>query len=245
MQKRPLLEIIKAIYLPKKGAKKRGFMKKNNSGFTFVELAISMVIIGILIVGVLAGQVLIQSAKIRAVVSETSNFQSMYNLFVEKYQAPPGDMADANTTVNAAAVNGNGDGIIEWTWDGARSEGARAFQHMMLAEMYSGNLTNPGIVNTGTSQAILGNNAPASKFNGVGFYWDNNGTRNIIGAGAQQANNECSAIIFSGDAARDLDNKMDDGVPNTGRMRGVGGTCAGATYPVGNAPACSFTMRVN
>ena len=51
---------------------------QNQKGFTLVEIAIVLVIIGLLLGGVLKGQELIQNSKVKSVVSEFNNIEAAY-----------------------------------------------------------------------------------------------------------------------------------------------------------------------
>lgn len=81
-------------------------------GFTLVELAIVMVIIALIAGGIMGGQNLMRAAKIRGTVSQITEIRQSTLVFYDQYMALPGDMPNA-TSVWSAAVNGNGDGLIE------------------------------------------------------------------------------------------------------------------------------------
>lgn len=95
------------------------------AGFTLVELSIVLVIIGLIIGGVLAGQDMIKSAQIRATVSQMERYDTAANTFRDKYGALPGDMtfakatqygftgADVVATRTGAPGIGDGNGVIE------------------------------------------------------------------------------------------------------------------------------------
>ena len=61
------------------------------AGFTLVEIAIVLVIIGLLLGGVLKGQELIENSKIKSVVADMKAIQAAYNGYVDRYKAIPGD----------------------------------------------------------------------------------------------------------------------------------------------------------
>ncbi len=61
-------------------------------GFTLVEIAIVMVIIGLLLGAVLKGQNLINSARVRSMADQNSSVQAAYYGFIDRYRAVPGDM---------------------------------------------------------------------------------------------------------------------------------------------------------
>jgi prepilin-type N-terminal cleavage/methylation domain-containing protein len=85
------------LSLPLKGGEqKRGLYKYNSkSAFTLVELAIVIVVLGILIGGVLTGQSIIESAKKREVITGFTQLRTGLNAFKLEFDAIPGDMEDA------------------------------------------------------------------------------------------------------------------------------------------------------
>lgn len=85
----------------------------NTSGFTLVELAIVLVIIGLIIGGVLAGQDLIRSATIRSVITDVEKINAAATTFRGKYNGLPGDLLNTKAVefgLNTAAADGNRDG---------------------------------------------------------------------------------------------------------------------------------------
>lgn len=68
---------------------------KKASGFTLIELAIVLVIIGLLLGGVLKGQELINSAKAKSLAADFKNVQVYVYGYQDKYRALPGDDAAA------------------------------------------------------------------------------------------------------------------------------------------------------
>src|SRR5450631_879960 len=90
---------------------------RSQAGFTLVELAIVMIIIGLLIAGVLKGQQLIGNAKVTAQVAQIKAIDAATSTFKDMYAALPGDISNAITRLpNCAAapcgVNGGGDGNV-------------------------------------------------------------------------------------------------------------------------------------
>jgi prepilin-type N-terminal cleavage/methylation domain-containing protein len=61
------------------------------AGFTLVEIAIVLVIIGLLLVGVLQGQEMIENTKVKTLVSDMKSIQAAYNGYIDRYKAIPGD----------------------------------------------------------------------------------------------------------------------------------------------------------
>ena len=65
-------------------------------GFTLVELAIVMTIIGLLIGGILKGQELMDNAKVSATVAQEKGYEAATTTFRDTYNSFPGDVPNAN-----------------------------------------------------------------------------------------------------------------------------------------------------
>ena len=78
---------------------------RRNQGFTLVEIAIVLVIVGLLIGGVLQGQALISSAKSNSIIKKMQSLQTAYYSFQDRYGAVPGDLANASTIIGGSAAN--------------------------------------------------------------------------------------------------------------------------------------------
>lgn len=74
---------------------------RKQSGFTLVEIAIVLVIIGILLAGVLKGQSMINNSRIKGLVNNLNAVSAAYNGYIDRYQRTPG-------TETRAAVNARG-----------------------------------------------------------------------------------------------------------------------------------------
>lgn len=102
----------------------RTHQRSHQQGFTLVELAIVLVIIGLIVGGVLVGQDLIKSAEIRATVSQIEKYNAAATTFRDKHGGLPGDIINSRVaqfgltparTTAGAAGEGNGDGLLQGT----------------------------------------------------------------------------------------------------------------------------------
>jgi len=90
--------------------------KENQQGFTLVELAISIAVIGLLLGAVLKGEELIGNARAAQTVKQVQNYRAAMRSFQTIYGALPGDMYAPGTRLpnctGNCATNGNSDRVI-------------------------------------------------------------------------------------------------------------------------------------
>lgn len=99
-------------------------MRTNQKGFTLVEIAIVLVIIGLLLGGILKGQEMITQAKIKNVIADFSGISAAYYGYQDRYRAIPGDDSGATRwglTPPGTAGNGIVEGAYNTTVAGAES----------------------------------------------------------------------------------------------------------------------------
>src|SRR6195256_6662031 len=89
------------------------YNQRKQAGFTLVEIAIVLVIIGLLLGGILKGQEMITQAKIKNVVNDFNGITVAVTSYQDRYRFLPGDDKGATTrwTVQNPA-SGDGDGVI-------------------------------------------------------------------------------------------------------------------------------------
>lgn len=190
-------------------------IKRRQSGFTLIEIAIVLVIIGLLLGGILKGQELINSARVKNLASDFRNVPVFIYGYQDKFKSLPGDDSAAVAHVGTASTTpgvGDGDGVIEGNWYSpiATDESYLFWQHVRLAGLAPGTtVVGAGFlpVNALGGQVGVQSAPPFANLNGTYFI--------------------CSAGI-SGKFAKQLDAQLDDGDTATGSVQ-VG---TNATPPV-------------
>jgi prepilin-type N-terminal cleavage/methylation domain-containing protein len=118
-------------------------MLRRQSGFTLIEIAIVLVIIGLLLGGVLKGQELITSARVRNLISQQDGIKAAFFGFQDRFRALPGDYASASANIAGVTSNGNGNGQIEHTavGGGVAEEDILVWDHLSHAGFINGQYT--------------------------------------------------------------------------------------------------------
>jgi prepilin-type N-terminal cleavage/methylation domain-containing protein len=196
-------------------------MKNQQSGFTLVEIAIVLVIIGLLLGGILKGQELINSAKVKNMISDFRTTQAMVYGYQDKYKSFPGDQTQAQLDNNfspagtaTAGATGNNNGRIDGNWnDTSGSEAFVFWQHVRLANLATGAtvLTPP--------ESYRPKNADGG-FIGVESGLNTAGAAAPFIAGMSGSFYVCSDGVL-GKYAKQIDSTMDDGNTAGGSIRVV------------------------
>jgi prepilin-type N-terminal cleavage/methylation domain-containing protein len=179
------------------------------AGFTLVEIAIVLVIIGLLLGGILKGQEMITQAKIKNVIADMSGVSAAMYGYQDRYKALPGDDKAATRWTGSSA--GDGDGVVKGVWITAATEAINYWDHLRRAGFISGSgAENPFNAVSGKMGVQTGDGAlpPA------GVLSDGGGTPTLFSALML-----CSAGLPD-KIAISVDAQMDDGLGKTGTVRG-------------------------
>ena len=198
---------------------------RKQHGFTLVEIAIVLVIIGLLLGGILKGQEMITQAKIKNVIADFSGISAAYHGYVDRYKKIPGDDpcagAGAGLTVGncgttsprwaAPATGGNGNGVVGGAYNSATStdESRQWWDHLRRAGFVSG----------------VGDQQPFNALTGqIGVQTGDTAAGPVLGSDAAGTGGFSGLIICSANLPDKIaiaaDTQMDDGVPTSGSVRG-------------------------
>ena len=209
---------------------KRRRIKISYPGFSLIEIAIVLAILGVLLSGVIKGKDLYDNARLNALIHQIHDIQISVQQFQEKFGALPGDFSKAAEQIKADLINGNGDGQIK------------------------GDERNNVWPNLNASGLYLSTVEPASKIGGVisiqsGPKDDFPGTWIVIGE--KSGDNNFGALLTP-EQALFIDKKIDSGNSSSGRVRAYkgdngAGECVDGTgnYNIQNKkPACILFIEL-
>jgi hypothetical protein len=199
-------------------------MKSRPAGFTLVEIAIILVILGLLLGGFLKGQEMVFNSKVKATYNLTREVAAAIRAYADRYGALPGDDPQASTRFPAAVprpVDGNGDGVIAYTdcrQGNGGGEACAALYEMRLAGFLAGDGTT-------SIRTPLGGSAELGQGRSFVADFDARTSLGLYPAGMTYK------------AASAIDASFDDGNPATGNWRCNALTTYGTATPDQTVPS--------
>ncbi len=188
---------------------------QRNGGFTLVEIAIVLVIIGLLLGGILKGQEMMTNAKIKRTVNDFNGITAAVYSYIDRYGKLPGDDDAANARwAGVCGDGGNANGVMNGNWASTTdTDESREFW---------GHLRASGLITGAMSDC----RQPTHAFGGqIGV---TNGGYGLSGTTICMGN-------VSGKIADILDRQLDDAAKDTGTLRGSGAAgawVANTTYTI-------------
>ena len=180
---------------------------KSESGFTLVEIAIVVAVVGLLIGGVLKGSEMITNARLKRIENDQSQMMAMVATYRDRYLQLPGDdslasqrfsiYTDGKNDPAAIDINGSGDGYLDGNWiAAANTETANVWKHLRASGLIDG---------SGDDES-----QPKNAFGG------------LIGLRETSLQLPSRVTVFGsieGSVMRILEARLDDGSPAGGRIQ--------------------------
>ncbi|MBK6999556.1 MAG: prepilin-type N-terminal cleavage/methylation domain-containing protein [Rhodoferax sp.] len=179
-------------------------------GFTLVEIAIVLVIIGFLLAGILNAQSVLRNARTKDTIKAVTDMANAAQQFHDRYGAWPGTLQNATTAIPnlSAGCVGNATGLIA-----TAAESRCASEELIRSSMLRGDAASQSIRTNGanglTTLSVTGAGAALSGVAGLPGNW-----RNVI----RIQSSDCDVIV-------QMDRLLDDGSTNTGNLRTAANVC--------------------
>jgi prepilin-type N-terminal cleavage/methylation domain-containing protein len=186
-------------------------LRRTAGGFTLIEVAIVLVVIGLLLGGVLKGQELITAARVRNIIKQEDDVKAAFFGFLDRYRLPPGDYNRATAHIpgisTAACNGGNGDGNarVETT----NNENTLLWEHLSKSGFLGGTYTCAATVGPSTTPMN-----PYSQYLDLVF------DANYAGSSPSARHNLKTGGQVAPDMLGVVDRKIDDGNAFQGSFRG-------------------------
>lgn len=181
---------------------------RRQQGFTLVEIAIVLVIIGLILGGILNAQSVIRNAQTKDSIKALSDMAAAARQFNDRYGMWPGDYSNA-TGSGLVCANGDGSGQVNNV-----AETNCATEHLIRAGMLKGTAGSP-IKVRGSTFSVTGATAPLN--GGAAAPTMPANWVNVV----RVQNIDC-------DIAVQMDRALDDGNTNTGNFRTTALACGAA-----------------
>lgn len=219
-------------------------------GFTLIQIALVLIIIGLLVSAVVKAQALLTSARVHGLISQQDGIKAAYIGFRDRYRALPGDYNAARTNIPNCGACEQGDNNGQILMNGAILESLAAWDHLSKAGLIASNYRY--VVGDATSAS----NSPVNAYGSlVQLIYDNVYQEGPVAtsAVASTRHNLKTGNNIPSDILAEVDRKIDDGQAAGGQFRysgfnsaAVAAECAAASgawtaaNPVANCGAASL-----
>lgn len=184
------------------------------SGFTLLEVALALIVIALLTGGVLKGLQLVQNSRVRTLAATSTSVQSAYFAFQDRYGHVAGDWnaVDAGNAIGGSVTgSGNDNGRLDTSPGDPWTESNAFWEHQAKAGFINGSFQG-----TAATEPTLPNGlVPLNVFQGLIIIGR---TPDYEGAGSEHRH----IVVGRGvppELLRELDVKLDDGMPDQGKVR--------------------------
>ncbi len=199
-----------------------------NKGFTLVEIAIVVILVGLAAAAVVKGTDMVQTVRKQALQTEIKSTKTAFEAFKKKYNALPGDMLNATArfqNCSGTCVNGNGDTFIgtpnspisgAYALGGTDGEYQQFWEHLHKAGLRQTALApvpkaGGTLMVRSINQDLCYAAGQPAKLQGIWLVWQ---LQPYIAA-------DTSPVISPREAML-IDRKYDDGKPGWGNVRSAG-----------------------
>jgi prepilin-type N-terminal cleavage/methylation domain-containing protein len=192
-------------------------VQKGVTGFTLIEIAIVLVIVGLLLGGVVKGQELISGARVRSVISQQDGIKAAFFGFQDRYRALPGDYAAASIHINCGGcANGNSNGYVDAPNASGLHEDILAWHHMSASGFLTGSYA---MADSGTSTPDDANTPKNTYLMYLHFGYDGIYGNGTVGSPAARRHNLKTGTLLPVELLAEVDRKIDDGKPFEGAFQ--------------------------
>ncbi|MBF0188754.1 MAG: prepilin-type N-terminal cleavage/methylation domain-containing protein [Magnetococcales bacterium] len=226
-------------------------VRSKQTGFTLIEIAIVVVIIGLLLGGVLKGQEMIRNARAHNVADQGNAVKAAILGFQDRYRAVPGDYAKADANIPGVTTdhNGNGDSRVgNDPEDGnnttRENEIAYVWEHLSKSGFISGDFSGDETNLNDTDWTCGSGACLTNAYNGhLMFLYDNEQFNPVGTYTTGPKNNQITTgALIPVEIIAEIDRKVDDGDPATGSFR-IGHRFL--TTAAGNSTECALSSETN
>ncbi len=197
---------------------------RKHKGFTLIEVAIVLVIVGLLLGGVLKGQELINAARVRSYASQLDGIKIAYLGFFDRYRAMPGDLP---TAIANAQIIGSPGGCTGGTGcNNGKIDDDEIY--VVWAQISHSGFIQPPYNGTITDTTPTPANNPNNPFGGYLHLMTDSRYDDLLDPAQPPLLNIKSGSQMTGAVLGEIDRKIDDGLPLTGVFRSYGHTATTA-----------------